>query len=44
VSLRKPEFCTLGRLLLERFGAKAGRGLAVELPDVGKVQAPVNSF
>jgi hypothetical protein len=42
--IRKAKVFALDRLLLERFGGTAGRGLAVELPDVGNVQAPVISF
>jgi hypothetical protein len=44
VTLRKAKVCALGRLLLKRFGSNVGRYLATELPDVGKVQAPVISF
>jgi len=42
--LRKAKVFALNRLLLERFGDKAGRGLVVELPDVGNVQALVISI
>ena len=44
MTLRKVKVCALDRLLLERFAAKAGWGLAGELPDVGNVQALVISF
>jgi hypothetical protein len=32
VMISKVKVCALDRLLLERFGGKAGRGLALELP------------